>query len=362
MTMRQTMGELMARLRAEGLATDGDTEAVRSALAAGEHEEMPIYLRTLVGLGAWVATILLIAFFYALHLLDDARSAIVFGVVLVGGAAWLRRRSSGDFTRHAAVAASFAGQGLILMAVEMLWRHDAVPFVVAALMSIVLIVLFPDPLHRFISAAIAVGATAAALVALHVSHALDITALMTVVACAWVWRVDLRNRSDDLTEMLAPVGYGLAVGLFGLCLFGTFYSMIGGARDHAPAFGAVTTDGIAVVLAVYVMAILREHDTSPSSVAGATILIIIALFAALTLKSPGILIGVSILILGFDRRNLILIELATAFLIVFGAANYYNVDLTLLEKSGILVASGVLCLLARVLLSRRPLARVEAAQ
>jgi hypothetical protein len=350
--MRMTMDALMARLRLEGLASDADTEAVRAALGGHEEEEMPIYLRALAGLGAWIATIFFIAFFYALNLFYDKGTAFVFGIVLVGAAAWLRRKARGDFSRHAAVAASFAGQALIVDAVAIMWHSNATSFSVAAIMSIVMIILVPDALHRFISAAIVVGTTAAALVALDVVHALDVTALITVAACAWIWRDESWRRSDDLTETLAPVGYGLVVGLFGICLFGAFYAVVFGGHRDAPAFGAVTTDGVAVMFAALVLVILREHDTSPSSVAGVTILVIIALFAALTLKSPGIIIGAGMLLLGFDRRNLILIELATAFLVVFGAANYYNLNLTLLEKAGVLVASGALCLVARLFVDK----------
>lgn len=360
MTMRMTMAELMARLRAEGVASADDAEAVRAALGAGGEEEMPMYLRTLVGLGAWVATILLMAFFFALHLLDDKGAALVFGVVLIGGATWLRRRSGGDFTRHAAVAASFAGQGLIVSAVDLVSQNDGTPFIAAVLISVVMIIVMPDPLHRFVSATIAVGATAAALAALHVDHALDVTALITVLVSALVWRVGLVDRSDALTEMLTPVGYGLAIGLFGVCLFSAFFSMVDSGRGQAPGLSAVTTDGVAVMFAIFVMAILREHDTSPSTPASATMLVIIAIFAALTLKSPGIICGAAMLVLGFDRRNLVLIELATTYLIVFGAANYYNLNLTLLEKSGILVASGALCLVARLLLVKLTGTREEA--
>ena len=63
--------------------------------------------------------------------------------------------------------------------------------------------------------------------------------------------------------------------------------------------------------------------------------------------------------LGFDRRNPLLIELAVAYLLVFGAMYYYSLDLTLLEKSGILVGSGALCLAVRALLGAPRAARSE---
>lgn len=358
--MRISVGDLMTRLRDEKVASEGDVAAVRDALSASQQDELPIYLRVLVGLGAWVATILLIAFFLALGLVDEASTAAVFGIVLVGGSVWLRRRANGDFTRHAAVAVSFAGQGLIVFAIDKMSSADEMPFVAAVVISLVMITLFPDALHRFISALVSVGAAAAALFAIHMSHALDVAALATVVVLAFVWRGSLPRRSDALTEMLAPVGYGLAVGLFGVCLFGTVFSGPLGTHDGMVAMGAVTTDGVGVMLAALVLVILHEHDVSPSSFAGAMILLIIALFAVVTLQSPGIIIGAGMLLLGFDRRNLVLIELATAFLLVFGAANYYNLNLTLLEKSAILVASGALCLVARLLVGRLLRGRAEA--
>jgi uncharacterized membrane protein len=64
-------------------------------------------------------------------------------------------------------------------------------------------------------------------------------------------------------------------------------------------------------------------------------------------SSPGIVAGAAVLILAFDRRNPVLVGMAVVFLLVFGAAYYYNLDLTLLEKSGVLVGSGLLLLAIR---------------
>ena len=52
------------------------------------------------------------------------------------------------------------------------------------------------------------------------------------------------------------------------------------------------------------------------------------------------------LALGFDRRARALIGLSTVFFLTFGAAYYYGLNLTLLQKSGILAASGAFCLMA----------------
>ena len=59
------------------------------------------------------------------------------------------------------------------------------------------------------------------------------------------------------------------------------------------------------------------------------------------------------LILGFDRRARSLIALSILFFLAFGTAYYYGLHLTLLQKSGILAASGVFCLIASLFVRYR---------
>jgi uncharacterized membrane protein len=51
--------------------------------------------------------------------------------------------------------------------------------------------------------------------------------------------------------------------------------------------------------------------------------------------------------LAFDRRDRVLLAAAAIFLVAFGAFYYYSLHLTLLEKSGVLIGSGVLLLALR---------------
>ena len=359
--MRLSMSALMALLRAEGLATAADTDAVRAALVAAAEDEMPVYLRAVVGIGAWVATILLLGFFFEIDLFKSYMEAIVVGVVLVGTTIWLGPRARGEFARHAAVAVSLAGQGLIVFGIDKATHQNGLTATVATFLSIALIVIIPDRLLRFLSTVIAVLAGTIALAAFERRGYLDVAALI-VVACACVWRVDLQTRSDEMDEALTPVGFGLIVGLFGICLFGAFNSAALRIRsgDHTiSTLGPATTIGIALALAVLVRTVLGEHYTRRRGPIGWPIFAGIALLAAVTLDSPGIIAGIAVLVLGFDRRNVVLIELAIAFLLVFGAAYYYALDLTLLQKSGVLVATGALCFAARLLLGRTPGARAE---
>jgi hypothetical protein len=353
--MRLTVSTLLARLRAEGLATTADADAVRATLAAGSADEMPAYLRAVVGFGAWLATAFLLACFMGLHLLDAHTTRVTFGVALVALAVWLHHRARGEFRRHASIAASFAGQGLIVVGLAEGIHLDGFAAMVAVLLSVAMIRLMPDRLHRFVSAIVAVCGVAVALRSNFVPAPLDVTTLFVVAVGACIWRARLDDRVAELDEMLIPVGYGLVVSLFGICAFGAFSAgVLGRGLGERLMFGTPSTIGIALALALLARDIVAEHGTQRQGAIVGGIVVAIALFAAATLQSPGIIAGVAVLVLGFDRRNSVLIELAVAFLLVFGAVYYYSLELTLLEKSGILVGSGALCLAARTLLGAPP--------
>jgi uncharacterized membrane protein len=67
---------------------------------------------------------------------------------------------------------------------------------------------------------------------------------------------------------------------------------------------------------------------------------------------PGILAATIVLALGFQRGNRILLGLAAIFLAIFLIAFYYNLEVTLLAKSLLLLAAGLLLLGLRALLAR----------
>src|SRR5437762_8667522 len=104
--MRLRIADVLARLRADGLATTQSDDAARAALLAASEDYIPWYIRLAVGLGAWAATAFLLGFIGALVGLENAGARFLVGAVLLGGAVWLRRETKAEFMRQSAVAAS----------------------------------------------------------------------------------------------------------------------------------------------------------------------------------------------------------------------------------------------------------------
>jgi hypothetical protein len=348
--MRPSLAELLDQLRREGLAADADAAAVRAALDTSADDELPWYLRTVVGLGAWAATAFLLGFLAAVDALRDDGARVVVGLLAVAGALWLRRAAAAEFVRQAAVAASLAGQGLVAIGLGES-RGAAAAGVAALALSAALVPLMPDRLHRFLAPLVGAAGASAAVMDLDVPAGLELVAVALVVLAALVWRVGPRGRTERTDDALEPVGYGLVVALF-LVLVAQASSVLGlrrvlaggGALPASPAW--VVTAAVTLALAALALAILAERQALRGARAAMVVGAVVALGAA-TYRSPGIGAGVAALVLGVDRRRPVLVGLAALFLLAFGAVYYYSLALTLGEKAGVLAASGLLCLAAR---------------
>jgi uncharacterized membrane protein len=92
--------------------------------------------------------------------------------------------------------------------------------------------------------------------------------------------------------------------------------------------------------------IFSEHGAQPTAPEALMAFAAIIGIGWVTQSTPAITATILMLLLGFDRRARALIALSIVFFLTFGTAYYYGLNLTLLQKSGILAASGAFCLMA----------------
>jgi hypothetical protein len=348
--MRLKVADVLAQLRAEGLVHSDADETVAAALASELREELPWFVRVAVGVGAWLATAFLLGGLVALMGLRNQSVQIVVGSLLIMTGVWTRRAAGSEFMRQAAVATSFAGQGLLVAGLANVTDSAVITGLIVVALSASLLWVMPDSIHRFLSTLVGVCAAA---VAAHESDVLpiEVVTLAVVALIAYVWRVELRARSDRLATVLEPVGYGTVIALFGLLMFGAFATADGarwlwnGRVPDTPA--QLSTAGITLALLALVWRILGEHGVDRSSTHSFAALAGVVALGASTLSSPGIIAGAGVLALAFDRRNRVLLGLAIVFLLVFGSVFYYSLHLTLLQKSAVLAGSGALLLAIR---------------
>jgi hypothetical protein len=350
--MRLSVRRVLDRLIAEGLASaDGEVKA-RAALAPEVERHLPWYMSLAVAIGAWLATTFLLTAIFAMSGLRSETAQLVVGVLLAAGAIFARREAEAEFARWAAVAVALAGMGLITIGVGGL--TDSPPAAAAACFAVALafIALAPDVTLRFLATLTAGGALFIWLIGNKVPYGFDVGIAILIADIAFTWRYGVATRGDALAEILEPVGYALVIVLFAALLGRT---MATSTQSHwtmeitreTGALGPLATIACTAALLALAWRVLDDHGLALTSPLAFAILAGVVLLGAGTLDSPGIVAGVGALMLAFDRRNAVLLGMAAIFLIVFGSFYYYSLHLTLLQKSGVLVGSGVLLLSIR---------------
>jgi uncharacterized membrane protein len=351
--VRLEVADVLARLKADGLATDAADAPARAALEAELHDHLPWYLRIAIGLGAWLATAFFLGFLLFFIDIDDAIIQVPVGLLLVALAVWQRRRTSSEFLRHATVAVGLAGFGLVIAGLYDLVDARATG-VIVVLLSATLVWLVPDSVFRFLATLAMIAAIYVSIVDERSAQGYELATIAVVALAAFVWRYRVGDRSADVEEMLRPVGHAVVVALFIALLVGmsTHLGRLSFDTGRWLIVGRVTTIGITVALVALVWRIIAEQGWPMNAAASVVALLSVVALGAITMTSPGIVAGVAVLTLAFDRRDKVLLGMAIAFLLVFGSVYYYAMHLTLFEKSGVLAGSGVLLLAVRHRLAR----------
>mgnify|MGYP001818056738 CR=1 FL=1 len=149
-----TLREVASTLQAENLLREDDA-ALR--YLSNRTSRQPWYIRTMVGFGAWLASLLLIGFVAGFSLTMEGGYSVI-GLVFIVGAILVRRQFDNDFLIQCALAFSLAGQALLAYGLAGSLGRDFETYLSAALVvSSVLFFLFPDRIHRVIMVLIATG-------------------------------------------------------------------------------------------------------------------------------------------------------------------------------------------------------------
>ena len=317
----------------------------------------PWFVRVMLGVAGWLGALFLLLFvgLGLSFIIKNAGMAFVVGAMACAAAAILFNKfSENDFASQFALAVSMAGQALMIFGIADMTgsKSVAVVGIVVAVVQAVLFWLLPSYVHRVWSAG--VGACALA-VALADMGFLAFTPALILAAFAWVWL-----REFDYAKQASVVragGYGLAIAAVVIAVMHGEFSItriLDRVREPAGGIaglwiGAALT-GAALLWAV--IQLLAREDVPLDSAQGKIAVIGAVILAAATLKAPGIGPAAAVLVIGFANGNRVLAGLGIIALLGYLSHYYYSLQITLLEKSAVLVFTGVALLAARLALHR----------
>lgn len=345
MLRKPTVRDVIRSLSTRGHFDAAKAPAVSSLLKKPEDaRSMPLYVQGLAGFGAWIAAVCFIGFFLLAWGFRQ-QAFLLEGIILIGGATLLRRVSNHVFAVQFALALSMAGHAFALYGVSER-AHGAFP--VAATTAVLCAALYPlyrDPVHRFLSC---MTALSAAMCWLRVD---GFPCGLYVLLALEVLVTGLLFLRPGLRPALRPMAFAFAASL-PLLIATMGLQKFGMESGGWPSKAILASGLLALLAAVAGRSNLRREP------------VVVALVATLllgTFTAPGLLAAIGLLVLGYHRRERLLVGLGVAAFAGFLWDFYYSLEMDLGTKSALLMASGALLLAARWVLSRRPWARREAA-
>jgi uncharacterized membrane protein len=346
--MIQQVGPLWATLLREGVVQGKAPEE------AGKLES-PWYVKVLLAFSGWLAALFLLGFLGMgfEFVFRSGTATFIIGGMMIGGAFATLSIPRNEFVEHLALAASLAGQALVVYAIFKIFnRNEKIAWLFVTLLQAPLAVIMPSFVHRVFSSFFAAFAFSMALTIMGWSYIVS-GFVMLLAALCWLNEFGYPEHMGKIRA----IGYGLILALIqlkGAALFG--YRTMGWrfSANHAELWakawlgelliGVVTLYVVWHLLQRYNKVISRRH-------------LIAAMLAALLLclvsmKVQGITVGMVIMLLGFSGANRVLLSLGIVSLLFYISSYYYLLDATLLIKSQTLLIVGLVLLMVRWLMLR----------
>ncbi len=320
-----------------------------------EEKELPLYIRALVGVGAFIASLCLIALVAIGLEVDADEDFLIVGLVFMALAVGLQRFGGDSVTiKHSfMMQSSFAfmatGKALFVFALVMIFESGWAGTLATLAVTVATYHVYRMSIDRFLS-------TYAVLFSIHInvlwigdlpaSKAIFFNLFVGVellLAAVLIW-------SAKIKRDYVPVKYAL---LFSLCTAASFlasrveFAFVMDEEVIRPYFTSLLFTIALIATIVWIAGGLSKLKSE------AVVLGCLGAVALGVLSAPGVLLAVTLMILGYGKHEKIMIAMGALLLPVFLYHYYYNLDVSLLEKSGVLVGSGLLLLAARFYISFR---------
>ncbi len=350
--------ELWSRLAAAGLTTGPMPERTDTGT--------PWYVRVMLGSAGLIAALFLLAFVGIgfMFIVQNETLSMAVGLAVVAAAfALFRAARHKDFAAMFALAISLAGQ--LLFAYGLFgqlggFRATALPFWVMAALQTVLVAVMPNTIHRTLSA-YAGGLAFAYACGLSGAGFLAAGATATAIAALWLQEARFGSRHAVAT----PLAYGLTLSFLQIEATSLFWFSMPGVlgAPMAAGPGSLSWAGTALTDAVFVgtagVLLLRAGWTMREPRTPMALGAIVAL-CVVSLPAPGIVACLLVVLLGFSNGNRLLLGAGFVALALYMGAYYYLLHVTLLEKSVVLLVTGLVLLGARWVLLHHAVPREPA--
>jgi hypothetical protein len=312
----------LGQLATEGFLHSTQLEDIQLAMTEQNEDALPWLVRAMTAMGAFFASIFLLLYLLVEGVVTE-HNGVLFGLAMCALASFVASVSRSEFITQACLSVSFCGQLTAWLAYAV--THDRVETALfMAGLELALVASYPSVFGKFLSVNLS-GLFVAYWLTL-VAPPIAIDLLVVLVACLVVllWANQHEMLAGPYARAHAPVAMGSVTLLFTLLI------------STIVRIGTLPPIGLVGALGLTVLAVLAARALgAPKKVSAG-----LAIAGLLSCTAPGVMAAVLVLLLGFYRRSQTMRGLAITFLLAFGSAYYYHMDLSLLQKSLVLMLSG----------------------
>lgn len=315
---------------------------------------VPWPLRILLGLGAWLASLLTLGFlaFMLEDVIETQPGRLVIAALAAGAAYQLIDRSA---------QRPFLGQlGLVMACLMQLLlvfdvfdsRLDAAGCAFAIALIAVGSLVLPSRLWRVWCVWLALFAAGWLVRALEIPLGVGLLAGASGAAAAWLWlHPELLARRFELCW---PLALGLSIGSLGLTSWNPAMWWVSWFFTQGGIHGPLMNAALATVLLAAVNCWIVFHAGRALGVRQPQLTaVVVVLIAAATFSTPAVSAALGLLLLGWSRSQWVLTALGIVGLLLGMSAHYYGLNWSLSLKALSMLSAGVGLLAARIWILRR---------
>lgn len=299
----------------------------------------PFYICILSGIGAWSAAIFIIIFLRLSDLIKHRPDAIIIGILFLNVASIIAWANKSRFVRQFSLALAISGNILVLFGFSGIFRHHSISMLVItqAIICGIVYPLYSNDIYRYLAPIALVILTTAWIIENQASYSMHFLIAAEMV----LFGVLILKKKKHAS--LIPLTYSAATMLPATLLFMNLMQIhIWRIKFYVPLWPSSILLSAGLVYFYLNLAGGVNHLHEVWLILAICSTILLGIFT-----TPGILVSIGLIVLGYAYGDRILSGLSYLFLPCFLVIFYYALNVDLAYKSWILAGSGLILLVVR---------------
>ncbi len=362
--MNNKMSDIFYKLQQRGLI---DANALLETTSDSSQQDNPWFLQALFGFSGLFASLFFVGFLTLLlfetRVFDSSVGLLLIGLVLSATGFTLFRNErlrDNAFMSSLAFAVSVAGQAYVAFALLNGDLYQPVDVWLFLMLQGFMTLVMPNRVYRLLSALITLCCLVYLLSFYRVSEvSLGLLALIAIATN--LQRYELLQRVPvkwrvSFADVLSAIAYASAIVLLGVSVYfiAAEYSGDFDNDDTAFVYNYYLAQGLLTLASLYAAyLILKRYSVNLLSKSGGLIICAIVVLGIISVYVSGLLATSLIIVIAMANSQRVLLGLGIFALVSYIFWYYYQLDTSLLVKSGSMLIIGIIMLLTRWLLISR---------